>query len=240
MLCPQGWALLTLMGLVFAQSIQEGVVEDQSDVILENKGVSILNHTNWCILVKWESHLRSFDYPIHAIVNNDSDTVPLTVRLSRRKRCSCGCSGCDLFPNRPCCSSDCCASAPIPLACCPPPPPPKPCCQPAYGPCCPATPQCCPKPCCRGRRPEYEEYEEEEEEPPIYEPPPQLSSSGPQLMNTACCGHKLDELLILQRISVGFRSSDQDGQAMRGKRELIRESPTMEDVSHTIELQDFI
>ncbi|VDM63547.1 unnamed protein product [Angiostrongylus costaricensis] len=75
--------------------------------------------------------------------------VPLTYRTTRRKRCSCGCSGCDIFPGRACCSSECCSSAPLPLACCPPPPPPKPCCQPAYGPCCPATPNCCPNPCCR-------------------------------------------------------------------------------------------
>ncbi|ETN70416.1 hypothetical protein NECAME_14787 [Necator americanus] len=60
-----------------------------------------------------------------------------------------------------CFAVECCGSAPLPLACCPPPPPPKPCCQPAFGPCCPATPTCCPKPCCRGRRPEFEEYEED-------------------------------------------------------------------------------
>ncbi|PIO62787.1 hypothetical protein TELCIR_15640 [Teladorsagia circumcincta] len=59
-------------------------------------------------------------------------------------------------------NKECCGNAPLPLACCPPPPPPKPCCQPAYGPCCPATPNCCPNPCCRGQRPEYEEEEEYE------------------------------------------------------------------------------
>uniref|UniRef100_A0A1I7X3B9 Uncharacterized protein n=1 Tax=Heterorhabditis bacteriophora TaxID=37862 RepID=A0A1I7X3B9_HETBA len=38
-----------------------------------------------------------------------------------------------------------------------------------------------------------------------------LSSSGPQLKKTACCGHKLDGVIIPQRFSEGFRSSDRDG-----------------------------
>ncbi|CAI5437783.1 unnamed protein product [Caenorhabditis angaria] len=122
--------------------------------------------------MKYDTHLRSADVPIHFIGANETNLVPLTLRSERRKRCSCGCSGCDLFPNRSCCSSSCCSSQkPIPLACCPPPPAPKPCCQPAFGPCCPATPNCCPKPCCRGRRPEYEEYEDEEGNPGLPPPP---------------------------------------------------------------------
>ncbi|CAB3407881.1 unnamed protein product [Caenorhabditis bovis] len=123
--------------------------------------------------VKYESHLRSADLPLHFVAVNESNLVPLTQRIERRKRCSCGCSGCDLFPNRSCCSSSCCSNQkPLPLACCPPPPPPKPCCQPAFGPCCPATPNCCPKPCCRGRRPEYEEYEDEDGNPGAVPAPP--------------------------------------------------------------------
>ncbi|KJH51610.1 hypothetical protein DICVIV_02243 [Dictyocaulus viviparus] len=129
--------------------------------------------------VKWESHLRSYDLPLHAILHNKSNTVPLVVRSTRRKRCSCGCSGCDIFPDRACCSSECCSNAPLPLACCPPPPPPKPCCQPAYGPCCPATPNCCPNPCCRGKRPDFEEYEEDDEDENESELTGSDGSSGP-------------------------------------------------------------
>ena len=118
-------------------------------------------------LVKWSSHVQSVDHPPFSMAMND--TVPLVTRLSRRKRCTCGCSGCDLFPNRACCGSDCCSSEPIPLACCPPPPPPKPCCQPNFGPCCPATPNCCKKPCCKGQRPDI--YEEEDFGAPPPAPP---------------------------------------------------------------------
>uniref|UniRef100_A0A914Z7M7 Uncharacterized protein n=1 Tax=Panagrolaimus superbus TaxID=310955 RepID=A0A914Z7M7_9BILA len=114
------------------------------------------------------SFIHSVDHPPFALVPND--TVPLVTRLARRKRCTCGCSGCDLFPNRACCGSDCCSSEPVPLACCPPPPPPKPCCQPNFGPCCPATPNCCKKPCCRGQRPDIYEDEDDFGAPPPVPP----------------------------------------------------------------------
>ncbi|KAF1769560.1 hypothetical protein GCK72_001377 [Caenorhabditis remanei] len=156
------WAIaLNVIVLCIADEAPEGFPEDHVDLVFPGK-------------MKYDSHLRQHDLPPHFIGVNETNLIPLTLRMeTRRKRCSCGCSGCDLFPNRSCCSSSCCSSQkPIPLACCPPPPPPKPCCQPAFGPCCPATPNCCPKPCCRGRRPEYEEYEDEEGNPGGVPAPP--------------------------------------------------------------------
>uniref|UniRef100_A0A0K0FZR4 Sperm mitochondrial-associated cysteine-rich protein-like n=1 Tax=Strongyloides venezuelensis TaxID=75913 RepID=A0A0K0FZR4_STRVS len=133
--------------------------------------------------VKWESHLKNGHIPPHSLMKHENQTIPLTLISTRKKRCSCGCNGCDLFPNRACCSPGCCqGSAPLPLACCPPPPPPKPCCGPNYGPCCPATPQttCCRAPCCEGKRPPI--YEEEYEEPqPSYPVPAAPPNTG------TCC-----------------------------------------------------
>ncbi|CAJ0562797.1 unnamed protein product, partial [Mesorhabditis spiculigera] len=124
------------------------------------------------ILVLWDSELRGHRAP-HAA----NEPATLLHRSSRRKRCSCGCSNCDQFPNRPCCSAECCGTKPLPLACCPPPPPPKPCCQPAYGPCCPSTPNCCPRPCCQGKRPPFLEDEEDYDEPGGNPQQPSLPSS---------------------------------------------------------------
>ncbi|TKR96971.1 hypothetical protein L596_010908 [Steinernema carpocapsae] len=70
--------------------------------------------------VKWPSVVQTFDHPQFAVIRNESNQVPVTARGERRKRCSCGCAGCDLFPNRSCCQPNCCASTPLPLACCPP------------------------------------------------------------------------------------------------------------------------
>uniref|UniRef100_A0A0N5A196 Sperm mitochondrial-associated cysteine-rich protein-like n=1 Tax=Parastrongyloides trichosuri TaxID=131310 RepID=A0A0N5A196_PARTI len=127
---------------------------------------NILGEDNLVNNVKWESYLKNGHIPPHSIMIHENQTVPLSLISIRKKRCSCGCSSCDLFPNRACCSAECCQqSVPLPLACCPPPPPPKPCCGPNFGPCCPATPQttCCRSPCCEGERPPI--YEEEYAEP---------------------------------------------------------------------------
>lgn len=54
--------------------------------------------------IKWESHLKNGHIPPHSIIIHENQTVPLSLINIRKKRCSCGCSGCDLFPNRACCS----------------------------------------------------------------------------------------------------------------------------------------
>uniref|UniRef100_A0A7E4ULW5 VWFC domain-containing protein n=1 Tax=Panagrellus redivivus TaxID=6233 RepID=A0A7E4ULW5_PANRE len=173
--------------IVALEDVDEGLV---SNIVIPNK-------------VKWSSLAQSVDHPPFAVISNSSNLVPLTARTTRRKRCTCGCSGCDIFPNRPCCGPSCCSSEPLPLACCPPPPPPKPCCQPNFGPCCPATPNCCKKPCCKGQRPEI--YEDEEEDfgsapaPPVADrtccppatpaapPPPPVPPAPPPEPPVECC-----------------------------------------------------
>uniref|UniRef100_A0AC35TVV5 DHHC domain-containing protein n=1 Tax=Rhabditophanes sp. KR3021 TaxID=114890 RepID=A0AC35TVV5_9BILA len=133
--------------------------------------------------VKWESHLTNGHSAPHSLMVEDNQRIPTSLAIARKKRNSCGCGGCDLFPNRGCCNSGCQQeSRPLPLACCPPPPPPKRCCSQAFGPCCPSTPQttCCKRPCCEGQRPDL--YEEVEEEPTVGTPTPTAPAAGSQ-----CC-----------------------------------------------------
>ncbi|KAK0425665.1 hypothetical protein QR680_009310 [Steinernema hermaphroditum] len=165
-------SLLALLGPLDATDVSPELAFDTGEAFLPTNKV------------KWPSAVQPADHPSFALVRNESNLAPVTSRGARRKRCSCGCAGCDLFPNRACCQPNCCSGAPLPLACCPPPPPPKPCCQPNFGPCCPATrnANCCRKPCCKGRRPPI--YDEEEEYPT--ETPPSQPPVPPPASRTCC------------------------------------------------------
>uniref|UniRef100_A0A915EJ42 Uncharacterized protein n=1 Tax=Ditylenchus dipsaci TaxID=166011 RepID=A0A915EJ42_9BILA len=60
-------------------------------------------------------------FAIDSRINTKNISSSSFVQLlkGRRKRCTCGCSGCDLFPNRQCCGPSCCSNnPPLPLACC--------------------------------------------------------------------------------------------------------------------------